>query len=96
MKQVGSKWEAIGAVFGRVVIAAVIEDKSYHKSDSISPLLLHMIPCLPSLPLAKGKKYVGSLSDTWSLGVILFAMVCGYVNHNQSCFPNEGVLRSRQ
>ncbi len=24
-------------------------------------------------------RYVGSLSDMWSLGVILFAMVCGYL-----------------
>ena len=26
-----------------------------------------------------GKKYVGSLSDIWSMGVILFALICGFL-----------------
>ncbi len=36
-------------------------------------------PCYASPEMIAGHKYVGSLSDMWSMGVILFAMVCGYL-----------------
>jgi serine/threonine protein kinase len=36
-------------------------------------------PCYASPEMIAGHKYVGSLSDMWSLGVILFAMVCGFL-----------------
>jgi hypothetical protein len=36
-------------------------------------------PCYASPEMIAGKKYVGSLSDMWSLGVILFALLCGYL-----------------
>ena len=34
-------------------------------------------PCYAAPEMIAGKRYVGPLADTWSMGVILFALVCG-------------------
>lgn len=36
-------------------------------------------PCYAAPEMIAGKKYKGPGADTWSLGVILFALVCGYL-----------------
>jgi serine/threonine protein kinase len=36
-------------------------------------------PCYAPPEMIAGRQYDGSLSDIWSIGVILFAMVCGYL-----------------
>ena len=36
-------------------------------------------PCYASPEMIKGLKYSGLMTDIWSAGVILFAMVCGYL-----------------
>jgi serine/threonine protein kinase len=36
-------------------------------------------PCYAAPEMIAGKKYVGPKADIWSMGVILFALVCGYL-----------------
>ena len=36
-------------------------------------------PCYAAPEMIAGKRYFGSQVDIWSCGVILFAMVCGYL-----------------
>eukprot|EP00948_MAST-09A_sp_MAST-9A-sp1_P001012 g1012.t1 len=36
-------------------------------------------PCYASPEMIRGEKYYGPKSDIWSLGVILFALVCGFL-----------------
>lgn len=36
-------------------------------------------PCYAAPEMIAGHKYVGSATDMWSLGVVLFALVCGYL-----------------
>ena len=47
-------------------------------------------PCYASPEMVSGKKYNGFLIDVWSTGIILFAMICGYLpfedNDNEILF----------
>jgi len=47
-------------------------------------------PCYASPEMVSGKKYNGFLIDIWSSGIILFAMICGYLpfedNNNEILF----------
>lgn len=36
-------------------------------------------PCYAAPEMIDGKKYLGNMVDIWSVGVILYAMVCGYL-----------------
>ena len=36
-------------------------------------------PCYAAPEMIAGKKYFGPLADLWSIGVILFALVCGFL-----------------
>jgi 5'-AMP-activated protein kinase catalytic alpha subunit len=36
-------------------------------------------PCYASPEMIRGNRYNGLLTDVWSAGIILFAMVCGYL-----------------
>jgi 5'-AMP-activated protein kinase catalytic alpha subunit len=46
-------------------------------------------PCYAAPEMIAGKRYNGLLSDIWSSGVILFAMVCGYLPFED---PNTNLL----
>jgi serine/threonine protein kinase len=46
-------------------------------------------PCYAAPEMIAGKKYYGPLADIWSLGVILFALLCGYLPFED---PNTAVL----
>ena len=41
-------------------------------------------PCYAAPEMIAGKKYVGSTVDVWSSGIILFAMICGYLPFEES------------
>lgn len=36
-------------------------------------------PCYAAPEMIEGKKYIGTRVDIWSAGVILFAMICGFL-----------------
>ena len=36
-------------------------------------------PCYAAPEMIAGKKYLGTCVDTWSCGIILFALICGYL-----------------
>ena len=46
-------------------------------------------PCYASPEMIAGKKYDGNLIDVWSSGIILFAMLCGYLPFDG---PNNEIL----
>jgi serine/threonine protein kinase len=46
-------------------------------------------PCYAAPEMIAGKKYVGPMADIWSMGVILFALVCGYLPFED---PNTALL----
>jgi hypothetical protein len=46
-------------------------------------------PCYAAPEMIAGKKYIGPMADIWSMGVILFALVCGYLPFED---PNTAVL----
>lgn len=46
-------------------------------------------PCYAAPEMIAGKRYQGLMSDIWSCGVILFAMVCGYLPFED---PNTNLL----
>lgn len=41
-------------------------------------------PCYAAPEMIQGKLYKGPMADIWSLGVVLFAMVCGYLPFEDS------------
>ena len=46
-------------------------------------------PCYASPEMVSGKKYNGFLIDIWSTGIILYAMLCGYLPFED---PNNDIL----
>jgi 5'-AMP-activated protein kinase catalytic alpha subunit len=36
-------------------------------------------PCYAAPEMIAGKKYIGTKVDSWSCGVILFALICGFL-----------------
>ena len=41
-------------------------------------------PCYAAPEMIAGKKYLGLNADVWSCGVVLFAMICGYLPFEDS------------
>ena len=41
-------------------------------------------PCYAAPEMIAGKRYKGSTVDVWSIGIILFAMICGYLPFEDS------------
>lgn len=41
-------------------------------------------PCYAAPEMIAGKKYLGLNADLWSCGVVLFAMICGYLPFEDS------------
>ena len=53
-------------------------------------------PCYAAPEMIAGKRYHGPLADIWSVGVILFAMVCGYLpfeDNNTAHLYKKMILR---
>ena len=52
-------------------------------------------PCYAAPEMIAGKRYHGPLADIWSVGVILFAMVCGYLpfEDNNTAHLYKKILR---
>ena len=46
-------------------------------------------PCYAAPEMIAGKRYHGLMADIWSCGVILFAMVCGFLPFED---PNTNLL----
>ena len=46
-------------------------------------------PCYASPEMVTGKNYDGCLSDVWSSGIVLYAMLCGYLPFED---PNNDIL----
>lgn len=46
-------------------------------------------PCYAAPEMVAGKKYNGLQTDIWSCGIILFAMICGYLPFED---PNTSLL----
>lgn len=44
-------------------------------------------PCYAAPEMVAGKRYKGSQADIWSLGVCLFAMLCGYLPFEDADTP---------
>lgn len=49
-------------------------------------------PCYAAPEMIAGKRYLGASVDIWSSGIILFAMVCGYLPFED---PNTSNLYSK-
>jgi 5'-AMP-activated protein kinase catalytic alpha subunit len=46
-------------------------------------------PCYAAPEMIAGKRYHGLMADIWSCGVILYAMICGYLPFED---PNTSLL----
>jgi 5'-AMP-activated protein kinase, catalytic alpha subunit len=46
-------------------------------------------PCYAAPEMIEGKRYIGTNVDIWSSGVILFAMICGFLPFED---PNTSAL----
>ena len=54
---------------------------------SLKNMYLHSAcgsPCYAAPEMIQGKKYIGSRIDIWSSGIILYAMLCGYLPFEES------------